>query len=127
LTGGNGSAKIRSIKMAQAVEQRVHLRFKYPLKVSGIGEYQVFEARAENLSLSGACLWSPVAFSPGKSLGLILKLPGAGKFLVIPAEVVWSRAFNSGSGEDRRQIGIKYLYLSPDLEDGFKELFKVLR
>jgi len=113
--------------MAQIIEQRGYPRVKYPLKVSCIGDYQVFEARADNLSLSGACLLSPKEFVPGISLGIIVQLPGARRFSVIPAEVVWSEFKKSGSGEYQYQVGVKYLYLLPDQAEGFKALLKVLR
>ena len=98
--------------MAQAFEHKRRCpRASYPLKVSCLGEYQVFEARTDNISLSGACLQTPTEFAPGKSLGVILKLPGVRKFFVIPAEVVWSRACALDDGGVEYRLGIKYLYL----------------
>ena len=66
-------------------------------------------------------------FSPGKSLGIIVKLPGLRKFSVIPAEVIWANALDGSGGEYQYQIGIKYLYLLPDLADNFRELFRILK
>ena len=114
--------------MAQGFEQKRECpRASYPLKVSCLGEYQVFEARTDNISLSGACLQTSVEFGPGKSLGIILKLPGARKLFVIPAEVVWSQACAAEDGGVQYQLGIKYLYLLPDVREIFRALLSVLQ
>lgn len=113
--------------MSQEIEQRGSSRIKYPLKVSCFADYKIFETRAENLSLSGACLYLPESFCPGSYLGIIVKLPGMRGFVVIPSEVVWVKTSNYDLKEYRYQIGVRYLYLLPEVEEKIKALFRVLR
>jgi len=113
--------------MAQGFEQeRESPRANYPLKVSCLGDYQVIEARADNISLTGACLSSPVEYAAGQSLGLIVKLPGVRKLYAIPAEVVWSRV-GRGEGGAHFRLGVKYLYLLPEAADNFRALLGVFQ
>ncbi len=113
--------------MAQGFEHKRECpRASYPLKVSCLGEDQVLEARAENFSLSGACLQTSGEFVPGKSLGVILRFPGARKFFVIPAEVAWSQACASEDGGAPDRLGIKYFYLLPDVRENFRALPSML-
>jgi hypothetical protein len=113
--------------MSQGTEQRGHSRVKYPLKLTCIGDYKVFEARANDFSLSGACLFSPVELSAGNTVGIIVKLPGTRGFSVIPAEVVWSKPSDPEIEDCRYLVGIKYLYLLPDLEENFRNLLRVIK
>lgn len=102
-------------------------RVRYPLRVSCIGDYKVFEAETDNFSFSGACLLSPVEVSAGQGLGIILKLPGKKGFSVIPAEVLWSGILDSELGEYKYRLGVRYLYLSEDQQRVFEEMLKILK
>ena len=127
LTVGFLSVKIKRITMAQLVEQRKMGRVSYPLRVSCIGDYKVFDAETDNFSFFGACLLSPVEVSAGQGLGIILKLPGKQGFSVIPAEVLWSGIIDTKLGEYKYRLGVRYLYLSAGQQRVFEEMLRILK
>ena len=84
------------------------------MKVSCIGDYQVFDAKTDNISLSGALLLSPLGYSPGEQLVIVINAPCVRKMLTVAAEVIWSTFLEPESEGYEYQVGVKYLYLSAD-------------
>jgi hypothetical protein len=99
--------------MAQGFGKRSEVRFRLPLKVSCIADYQVFEAETENVSRSGALLKSPVAFRAGQGLAVVFNPPGLRSIFGVAAEVVWSSRLEDEQGTGGYQLGVRY-HLSPD-------------
>jgi hypothetical protein len=111
--------------MAQAIEQREHPRVQQPLKVSCMADYRVFEARAENISASGAMLECSEKYMPGEELLLVFNAYCARRFLTIPAEVVWSDSRKIDNGIVQYKMGVRYLYVSPEHLQIFKNFMAV--
>jgi hypothetical protein len=111
--------------MAQAVEQRGHVRVKLPLKVSCIADYRVFDAMTENLSFSGALLKSPFEFVPGEDLAIVFNPPGLRSMFMVAVRVVWSNCQEAGDDSRCYQLGVKYQHLSSGNLKIYKEFLNV--
>ena len=85
--------------MAQTVEHRQHPRVRRSVKVSCYADCRIFEARAANISMSGAMLKSPREYPPGEELMVVFNTPNARRPLTIPAEVVWSDVSEKRGGK----------------------------
>jgi len=107
------------------MEQRKHPRVKQPLRVSCVADYKVFEARADNISASGAMLECAEEYIPGEELLLVFNAYCARRLLTIPAEVVWSDLKGNSEGKVQYKMGVRYLYVSSDHLKIFSEFVAV--
>ena len=105
--------------MAQGVEQREYARIPLLLKVSCIGDYKVFDARTENLSLSGALLKSPFEFIAGEDLTIVFNPPGLRSMFTVPVRVIWSSCLDAGGDARCYQLGVRYHHLTSALRKIF--------
>ena len=95
------------------------------MKVSCIAEYRVFDARTENLSLSGALLKSPFEFSPGEDFAIVFNPPGLRSMFTVAVRVVWSSCEQADGDPRSYQLGVRYHHLSSGNRKIFKEVLNM--
>jgi len=110
--------------MAQTLEQRAEPRVKCAVKVSCISDFKVFEAKADDISVSGAGIKSPKGYAAGEDLVLVFNASCARRLLTVPAQVVWSDLDQAGT-EPGYRIGVKYLYLNREHKRIFRDFMAV--
>jgi len=85
----------------------------------------VVDAQANNVSLSGALLSSPVAFEPGEEVVVVFNVPIARRPFSIPARVIRTVLATSTTGGWRYELGVQYFHLSSELLKIFNNFFVI--
>lgn len=110
--------------MAAVSGERKYKRVRYRLPVGCVGSFEVFEAKTLNLSVDGICLQVEQPLAAGLLVPMILRLPTAGKPIVVCGQVLWCKDSEFSSG---RECGVQYLWISPETREllsGFLGIFK---
>lgn len=87
------------------VRQKRPLRTRIRFRVEVRGSRQSFDAEAQDVSVEGLCLWSPILMAIGDRAGASLRFQG-GSETSLSFEVRWARA----EGANGYRMGVEFVH-----------------